>query len=97
MGSHWLSGTPVRGDHSEDSPPEEGCHGEISVGSLLLDTSGRNSCADPACHHCMGSLIALHPGPLSPQCGWPVRAAFSARRLCYILNSARKMSILNLR
>jgi len=53
--------------------------------------------ADPACHHCMGSLIALHPGQLSPQWGWHVRAAFSARWLCYIPNSARKMSILSLK
>lgn len=62
MGSPWLSGMPVRGDHNEDSPRGEGCHEEISVGSLLHDTSGPDSCADPASHHCMGSLIALHPG-----------------------------------
>lgn len=93
-GTGGLSGTLLRDDHNEGSPPGQSIW--LPPGDLGGVTPSRHSSpdsrADPRCSHRLGPWIALHL-PRRQH----VRAAFSARWLCHMLNSARKISILNLR
>lgn len=97
-GTYWLSlawcSTLLKGDHSEGSSPGES--GWLPRGHLSrVAPSGHpspDSHADPPCSTTWDHRIVLYP--LRRQ---PVSAALSATWLCYMLNFARKTSILNLR
>lgn len=89
MGSHWLSGTLERGDHEGSSP------GEGDLGGV---TSSRRPSAESHVAIAQPRGIAVCPGQLSPRLRQHVTATSSlARWFCYMLNSARKISILNWR
>lgn len=69
-----------------------GCHQETSVGSLFHYTPALMAKQTHGAAIARAHWIALHP-PRRRN----VRAAFSARWLCYMLNSARSTSMLSLR
>lgn len=93
-GTGGLSGTLLRGDHNEGSPPGESVWlppGDLNGVTPSL-CSSPDGWADSQCSH--------HPGPLGCFASTrrrTVRAVFSARWLCHMLHSARSTSMLSLR